>query len=90
MSVCVGDSLSFIFLCVCVCICVCVCSLDLASLLQKPAGREEVGGGLKAPSSAPLGHSLVFTNSHHHATRNGGTTPGTASYAHATLVREPT
>ncbi|XP_042560222.1 ubiquitin-associated protein 2-like isoform X4 [Clupea harengus] len=60
-------------------------SLDLASLLQKPAGREEVGGGLKAPSSAPLGHSLVFTNSHHHATRNGGTTPGTASYAHATL-----
>ncbi|KAL2099583.1 hypothetical protein ACEWY4_003977 [Coilia grayii] len=60
-------------------------SLDLASLLQKPSGREEVGGGLKAPSSSPLGHSLVFTNSHHHPTRNGGTTPGTASYAHATL-----
>ncbi|XP_041916239.1 ubiquitin-associated protein 2a isoform X2 [Alosa sapidissima] len=55
-------------------------SLDLASLLQKPAAREEVGGALKAPS-----HSLVFTNSHHHTTRNGGTTPGTASYAHATL-----
>ncbi|XP_063067016.1 ubiquitin-associated protein 2a [Engraulis encrasicolus] len=60
-------------------------SLDLASLLQKPAGREEVGGGLKAPTG-PIGHSLVFTNSHHHqTTRNGGTTPGTASYAHATL-----
>lgn len=60
-------------------------SLDLASLLQKPAGREEVGGGLKAPPG-PIGHSLVFTNSHHHQpTRNGGTTPGTASYAHATL-----
>ncbi|XP_028829448.1 ubiquitin-associated protein 2a isoform X2 [Denticeps clupeoides] len=59
-------------------------SLDLASLLQKPAGREDLGGSLKPPSTQTLGHSLVFTNSHH-PTHNGGTTPGTASYAHATL-----
>ncbi|XP_030624031.1 ubiquitin-associated protein 2a [Chanos chanos] len=59
-------------------------SLDLASLLQKPANREELGG-LKPPSPQGLGHSLVFTNSHHQPTRNGGTTTGTTSYAHATL-----
>ncbi|XP_015460488.3 ubiquitin-associated protein 2a isoform X2 [Astyanax mexicanus] len=59
-------------------------SLDLASLLQKPAGREELGN-MKPASSQGLGHSLVFTNSHHQPTRNGGTTTGTASYAHATL-----
>ncbi|KAI4901491.1 hypothetical protein NFI96_012289 [Prochilodus magdalenae] len=59
-------------------------SLDLASLLQKPAGREELGN-MKPTSSQGLGHSLVFTNSHHQPTRNGGTTTGTPSYAHATL-----
>ncbi|XP_062867105.1 ubiquitin-associated protein 2a isoform X2 [Trichomycterus rosablanca] len=59
-------------------------SLDLASLLQKPAVREEIDN-LKPPSSQGLGHSLVFTNSHHQPTRNGGTTTGTTSYAHATL-----
>ncbi|KAM9450635.1 ubiquitin-associated protein 2a isoform 2-T2 [Clarias gariepinus] len=59
-------------------------SLDLASLLQKPAGREELEN-LKPASSQGLGHSLVFTNSHHQPTRNGGTSTGTTSYAHATL-----
>ncbi|XP_066502239.1 ubiquitin-associated protein 2a isoform X2 [Hoplias malabaricus] len=59
-------------------------SLDLASLLQKPAGREEMGS-MKPASSQGLGHSLVFTNSHHQPTRNGGPTTGTPSYAHATL-----
>lgn len=63
-----------------------VCSLDLASLLQKPAGREELEN-LKPASSQGLGHSLVFTNTHHQPTRNGGTATGTTSYAHATLVR---
>uniref|UniRef100_A0A4W4G5A9 UBA domain-containing protein n=1 Tax=Electrophorus electricus TaxID=8005 RepID=A0A4W4G5A9_ELEEL len=60
-------------------------SLDLASLLQKPAGREELGS-LKPASAQGLSHSLVFTNSHHQPTRNGGPTTGTTSYAHATLV----
>uniref|UniRef100_A0A4W4G4C3 UBA domain-containing protein n=1 Tax=Electrophorus electricus TaxID=8005 RepID=A0A4W4G4C3_ELEEL len=59
-------------------------SLDLASLLQKPAGREELGS-LKPASAQGLSHSLVFTNSHHQPTRNGGPTTGTTSYAHATL-----
>ncbi|XP_060746405.1 ubiquitin-associated protein 2a isoform X3 [Tachysurus vachellii] len=59
-------------------------SLDLASLLQKPAGREDLEN-LKPAASQGLGQSLVFTNSHHQPTRNGGTTTGTTSYAHATL-----
>ncbi|XP_053503969.1 ubiquitin-associated protein 2a isoform X2 [Ictalurus furcatus] len=60
-------------------------SLDLASLLQKPAGREE-SENPKPASSQGLGHSLVFTNSHHQPTRNGGSVAtGSTSYAHATL-----
>ncbi|XP_045078934.1 ubiquitin-associated protein 2-like [Coregonus clupeaformis] len=52
-------------------------SLDLASLLQKP-----VGEGVDAPSS----QSLVFTNSHHHPSRNGSAIgTGSTSYAHAAL-----
>uniref|UniRef100_A0A671QNE0 Ubiquitin-associated protein 2-like n=1 Tax=Sinocyclocheilus anshuiensis TaxID=1608454 RepID=A0A671QNE0_9TELE len=36
-------------------------------------------------SSRGLGHSLVFTNSHHQPARNGGTSAGSNSYTHATL-----
>ncbi|XP_072238727.1 ubiquitin-associated protein 2a isoform X2 [Leuresthes tenuis] len=55
-------------------------SLDLASLLQKPA----VGG--REPPSSSSTQSLVFTNSHHHQqpppSRN---TTSSTSYAHAAL-----
>ncbi|XP_015235359.1 PREDICTED: ubiquitin-associated protein 2 isoform X1 [Cyprinodon variegatus] len=55
-------------------------SLDLASLLQKPA----VGG--REPPSSSSSQSLVFTNSHHHQqlppSRN---TTSSTSYAHAAL-----
>ncbi|XP_077458158.1 ubiquitin-associated protein 2a isoform X2 [Stigmatopora argus] len=63
-------------------------SLDLASLLQKPA----VGGREAPSSSSSSSQSLVFTNSHHHqlpqqqhqAPPSRSTTSGT-SYAHAAL-----
>uniref|UniRef100_A0A8C9VT60 Ubiquitin associated protein 2a n=1 Tax=Scleropages formosus TaxID=113540 RepID=A0A8C9VT60_SCLFO len=61
--------------------CVCVsCSLDLAGLLQKPsdAGDSEEQVCVEPPIQS-LGHSLVFTNSHH-SPHNTAT-----SYAHATL-----
>lgn len=70
-------------------LCVC-CSLDLSSLLQKPVDREEAGGLKAVGSSQGLGHSLVFTNSHHQPARNGGTSSGSNSYTHATLVRQST
>uniref|UniRef100_A0A671MTQ1 Ubiquitin-associated protein 2-like n=1 Tax=Sinocyclocheilus anshuiensis TaxID=1608454 RepID=A0A671MTQ1_9TELE len=60
-------------------------SLDLSTLLQKPVDREEVGGLKAVGSSQGLGHSLVFTNSHHQPARNGGTSAGSNSYTHATL-----
>uniref|UniRef100_A0A8C2K024 Ubiquitin associated protein 2a n=1 Tax=Cyprinus carpio TaxID=7962 RepID=A0A8C2K024_CYPCA len=60
-------------------------SLDLSTLLQKPVDREEVGGLKAMGSSQGLGHSLVFTNSHHQPARNGGTSAGSNSYTHATL-----
>ncbi|KAA0719856.1 Ubiquitin-associated protein 2 [Triplophysa tibetana] len=60
-------------------------SLDLSVLLQKPVDREEVGGLKAVGSSQGLGHSLVFTNSHHQPARNGGTSAGSNSYTHATL-----
>ncbi|XP_067232496.1 ubiquitin-associated protein 2a isoform X2 [Chanodichthys erythropterus] len=60
-------------------------SLDLSSLLQKPVEREEAGGLKAVGSSQGLGHSLVFTNSHHQPARNGGTSAGSNSYTHATL-----
>uniref|UniRef100_A0A673IH28 Ubiquitin-associated protein 2-like n=1 Tax=Sinocyclocheilus rhinocerous TaxID=307959 RepID=A0A673IH28_9TELE len=60
-------------------------SLDLSTLLQKPVDREEVGGLKAVGSSQGLGHSLVFTNSHHQPARNGGTSTGSNSYTHATL-----
>uniref|UniRef100_A0A671QQ93 Ubiquitin-associated protein 2-like n=1 Tax=Sinocyclocheilus anshuiensis TaxID=1608454 RepID=A0A671QQ93_9TELE len=60
-------------------------SLDLSTLLQKPVDREEVGGLKAVGSSRGLGHSLVFTNSHHQPARNGGTSAGSNSYTHATL-----
>ncbi|TRY95140.1 hypothetical protein DNTS_003852 [Danionella cerebrum] len=60
-------------------------SLDLSSLLQKPADREEVGGLKAVGSTQGLGHSLVFTNSHHQPARNGGTPAGSNSFTHATL-----
>lgn len=69
--------------------CVICCSLDLSTLLQKPVDREEVGGLKAMGSSQGLGHSLVFTNSHHQPARNGGTSAGSNSYTHATLVRPP-
>lgn len=69
---------------------VCLCSLDLSVLLQKPGDREEVGGLKAVGSSQGLGHSLVFTNSHHQPARNGGTSAGSNSYTHATLVRQIT
>ncbi|KTF85064.1 hypothetical protein cypCar_00026343 [Cyprinus carpio] len=62
------------------------CSLDLSTLLQKPVDREEVGGLKAVGSSQGLGHSLVFTNSHHQPARNGGTSAGSNSYTHATLL----
>ncbi|XP_077385652.1 ubiquitin-associated protein 2a isoform X2 [Festucalex cinctus] len=59
-------------------------SLDLASLLQKPAV-----GGREAPASS---QSLVFTNSHHHQPAQqqhqpapSRSTTGGTSYAHAAL-----
>uniref|UniRef100_A0A672S1F1 UBA domain-containing protein n=1 Tax=Sinocyclocheilus grahami TaxID=75366 RepID=A0A672S1F1_SINGR len=60
-------------------------SLDLSTLLQKPVDREEVGGLKAVGSSQGLGHSLVFTNSHHQPARNGGTSAVSNSYTHATL-----
>ncbi|XP_065100127.1 ubiquitin-associated protein 2a isoform X1 [Paramisgurnus dabryanus] len=60
-------------------------SLDLSSLLQKPVDREDVGGLKAVGSSQGLGHSLVFTNSHHQPARNGGTSASSNSYTHATL-----
>ncbi|XP_051533058.1 ubiquitin-associated protein 2-like isoform X5 [Myxocyprinus asiaticus] len=60
-------------------------SLDLSSLLQKPVDREDVGGLKAVGSSQGLGHSLVFTNSHHQPARNGATSAGSNSYTHATL-----
>ncbi|XP_057216237.1 ubiquitin-associated protein 2a isoform X2 [Triplophysa rosa] len=60
-------------------------SLDLSVLLQKPVDREEVGGLKAVGSSQGLGHSLVFTNSHHQPARDGGTSAGSNSYTHATL-----
>uniref|UniRef100_A0A672M3N0 Ubiquitin-associated protein 2-like n=1 Tax=Sinocyclocheilus grahami TaxID=75366 RepID=A0A672M3N0_SINGR len=60
-------------------------SLDLSTLLQKPVDREEVGGLKAMGSSQGLGHSLVFTNSHHQLARNGGTSAGSNCYTHATL-----
>ncbi|XP_039544078.1 ubiquitin-associated protein 2a isoform X4 [Pimephales promelas] len=60
-------------------------SLDLSSLLQKPVDREEAEGLKAVGSSQGLGHSLVFTNSHHQPARNGGTSSGPNSYTHATL-----
>ncbi|XP_036382881.1 ubiquitin-associated protein 2-like isoform X1 [Megalops cyprinoides] len=53
-------------------------SLDLASLLHKPASVEEAGE-MEPPSPEGLGHSLVFTNSQHNS-RTSAT-----SYAHAAL-----
>ncbi|XP_051955474.1 ubiquitin-associated protein 2-like isoform X2 [Xyrauchen texanus] len=60
-------------------------SLDLSSLLQKPVDREEVGCLKAVGSTQGLGHSLVFTNSHHQPARNGATSAGSSSYTHATL-----
>ncbi|XP_051536256.1 ubiquitin-associated protein 2a isoform X2 [Myxocyprinus asiaticus] len=60
-------------------------SLDLSSLLQKPVDREEVGSLKAVGSTQGLGHSLVFTNSHHQPARNGATSAGSSSYTHATL-----
>uniref|UniRef100_A0A671QQ71 Ubiquitin-associated protein 2-like n=1 Tax=Sinocyclocheilus anshuiensis TaxID=1608454 RepID=A0A671QQ71_9TELE len=63
-------------------------SLKLISLKRhstKPVDREEVGGLKAVGSSRGLGHSLVFTNSHHQPARNGGTSAGSNSYTHATL-----
>uniref|UniRef100_A0A673LID5 UBA domain-containing protein n=1 Tax=Sinocyclocheilus rhinocerous TaxID=307959 RepID=A0A673LID5_9TELE len=58
-------------------------SLDLSTLLQKPVDQPV---DLKAVgSSQGLGHSLVFTNSHHQPARNGGSSAGSNSYTHATL-----
>uniref|UniRef100_A0A8C1QSJ9 Ubiquitin associated protein 2a n=1 Tax=Cyprinus carpio TaxID=7962 RepID=A0A8C1QSJ9_CYPCA len=58
-------------------------SLKLISL--KIHGICEVGGLKAVGSSQGLGHSLVFTNSHHQPARNGGTSAGSNSYTHATL-----
>ncbi|XP_023667427.2 ubiquitin-associated protein 2a isoform X2 [Paramormyrops kingsleyae] len=55
-------------------------SLDLASLLQKPNGELELDSTEPHPPQA-LGHSLVFTNSHHQPPSGGPA----LSYAHAAL-----
>ncbi|XP_048875258.1 ubiquitin-associated protein 2a isoform X2 [Brienomyrus brachyistius] len=56
-------------------------SLDLASLLKKPNGELELDS-TEPHSPQALGHSLVFTNSHHQPPPNGGPA---LSYAHAAL-----